>query len=151
MMSEYGTTRFGRVDPASVAAVLNDNGASLATHGRPLGGEPLVRKAVQLAPTLVQARRNLVLILMDERRTQEARESLRLAIEATGDRPEYSRLGQEDFLRRVPGERAGRRCGGRHPYAVADLRTQGLERRRLQPARRNHQQPGKALQGYAGL
>jgi hypothetical protein len=95
MMSEYGTTRFGRVDPASVAAVLNDNGASLATHGRPLGGEPLVRKAVQLAPTLVQARRNLVLILMDERRTQEARESLRLAIEATGDRPEYSDVDRQ--------------------------------------------------------
>jgi Flp pilus assembly protein TadD len=82
-------------DPARIAAVLNDNGASLAAHGRPRDGEPLVRQAVQLAPALVQARRNLLLILMDERRAEEARESLRLAIEATGDRPEYSDLDRQ--------------------------------------------------------
>jgi hypothetical protein len=32
---------------------------------------------------------------MDERRAEEARESLRLAIEATGDRPEYSDLDRQ--------------------------------------------------------
>ena len=79
-------------DPARVAAVLNDHGASLATHGRPREGEPLVRRAVRLDPTLIQARRNLVLILIDEKRAADARESLRLAIEATGDRLEYSDL-----------------------------------------------------------
>ena len=63
---------------------------ALASHSSPREAEPPVRRAVELDPTLVQARRNLVLILMDERRTQEASESLRLAIEATGDRPEYS-------------------------------------------------------------
>jgi Tfp pilus assembly protein PilF len=79
-------------EPTHLAAALNDNGASLAAHGRAREGEPLVRKAVELEPALVQARRNLELILMDERRMGEARESLRLAIEATGDRPEYSDL-----------------------------------------------------------
>ena len=82
-------------DTARVAAVLNDNGASLAAHGRPRDGEPLVRKAVQLDPALAQARRNLVLILMDERRAEEARESLRLAVDATGNRAEYSDLNQQ--------------------------------------------------------
>jgi Flp pilus assembly protein TadD len=82
-------------DPARVAAVLNDNGASLAAHGRPREGEPLVRKAVQLDPTLIQARRNLVLILIDEKRADDARESLRVAIEATGSRPEYDDLGRQ--------------------------------------------------------
>jgi len=78
-----------------VAAVLNDNGASLAERGRPRDGEPLVRKAVELDPGLVQARRNLVLILMDERRIVEARESLRLAVEATGNRTEYTGLDRQ--------------------------------------------------------
>ena len=78
-----------------VAAVLNDNGASLAAHGRPRDGEPLVRKAVELDPALVQARRNLVLILMDQGRAEEAKESLRLAIEATGSHPEYNDLSQQ--------------------------------------------------------
>jgi len=82
-------------DPSRVAAVLNDNGASLADHGRPRDAEPLVRKAVQLDSTLVQSRRNLVLILMDEKRADDATESLRLAIEATGNRPEYSDLGRQ--------------------------------------------------------
>lgn len=82
-------------DPTRVAAVLNDSGASLADHGRPRDAEPLVRKAVQLDPALVQARRNLVLILLDERWEAEARESLRLAMEATGNRPAYSDLDRQ--------------------------------------------------------
>jgi len=82
-------------EPARLAAVLNDNGASLASRGRPREAEPLVRKALQLDATLVQARRNLVLILLDEGRKDEARASLHSAVDATGDRSEYADLGRQ--------------------------------------------------------
>ena len=62
-----------------------------------------------------------------------------------------SRHRRESFLRRVSGQRAGRRRGGRHPHAAAHLRAQELECRCLQPASRNHHQPGKALQRHAGF
>jgi Flp pilus assembly protein TadD len=82
-------------EPTHLAAVLNDNGASLASRGRPQEGEPLVREALQLDATLVQARRNLVLILLDEGRKDDARASLRSAVEATGHRPEYDDLDRQ--------------------------------------------------------
>jgi tetratricopeptide (TPR) repeat protein len=63
-------------DRAAVAAALSDMGASVASRGLPRDAEPLVRKAVELDPSLVQARRNLVLILADQE-----------AIQATGLQP----------------------------------------------------------------
>jgi len=54
-----------------------------------------VRKAIELNPALVQARRNLVLVLVDQGRMEEARASLRQAIDASGRRPEYRHLVQE--------------------------------------------------------
>ena len=39
---------------------------------------------------------------------------------------------REGFLRRVPGERAGRRRGGRHPHAAADCRAEDVMPERLQ-------------------
>jgi hypothetical protein len=47
---------------------------------------------VELDPLLVQARRNLVLVLQDQGRTGEARAALAEAIQATGPRSEYRDL-----------------------------------------------------------
>jgi tetratricopeptide (TPR) repeat protein len=83
-------------DPVPVAAELNDAGASLASRGRPREAEPLIRRAIELSPALVQARRNLVLVLEDQGRPDEARAALRQAIQATGPpRREYSDLARE--------------------------------------------------------
>jgi Flp pilus assembly protein TadD len=57
---------------APVAIELNDMGASIAFRGQPREAEPLIRKAVELNPSLVQARRNLVLLLEDQGRREEA-------------------------------------------------------------------------------
>jgi hypothetical protein len=46
-------------------------------------------------PTLVQARRNLALVLEDQGRREEASASLERAIQATGPRPEYRDLARE--------------------------------------------------------
>ena len=54
--------------------------------------EPLIRRAVEMNPGLVQARRNLVLALVDQGRMGEARTALRDAIGATGERAEYRGL-----------------------------------------------------------
>lgn len=75
-----------------IAAELNDIGASLASRGQPSEAEPLVRRAIDLDTHLVQARKNLVLILLDQHRVEEAKASLADAIKATGDRPEYTNL-----------------------------------------------------------
>jgi hypothetical protein len=57
---------------------------------------------VELNPTLVQARRNLVLVLEDQGRTVQARVSLEQAIQATGPRPEYRDLARELGAAGVP-------------------------------------------------
>jgi tetratricopeptide (TPR) repeat protein len=82
-------------DRAILASALNDTGASLASHGWPGDAEPLVRKAIELNPGLIQARRNMVLVLMDQSKMEEARASLQQAIEACGRRPEFRDLVRE--------------------------------------------------------
>jgi Tfp pilus assembly protein PilF len=82
-------------DPRPISIRLNDAGASLATRGRLADAEPLVREAIRLNPTLVQARRNLVLVLVDSRRPGEARAALEEAVKATGPLPEYRDLEPE--------------------------------------------------------
>ncbi len=76
----------------SIATLMNDAGVWLASQGRPSEAEPLIRRAVELDPLLVQARRNLVLVLEDQGRTEEARAALGQAVRATGPRPEYRDL-----------------------------------------------------------
>jgi Tfp pilus assembly protein PilF len=87
-------------DAAQVAAKLSDAGASLASHGNPQDAEPLLRKAITLNPQLVQARRNLVLVLLDQHRIPEARASLQQAIHDTGAQPEYRDLISETETRK---------------------------------------------------
>lgn len=82
-------------DQVILASALNDAGASLASHGRPADAEALIRKAVDFNAGLVQARRNLVLVLSDQGKTDEARASLRRAIEVFGARPEFRDLVRE--------------------------------------------------------
>jgi protein O-mannosyl-transferase len=79
-------------DPIPLAAQLNDMGASLASRGQPREAEQLIRGAVELNPSLVQARRNLVLVLEDQGRRAEAARALREAIQATGRQPQYEDL-----------------------------------------------------------
>lgn len=80
-------------DSAAVATALNDMGASVASRGQPRDAEPLIRKAVELNPSLVQARRNLVLVLEDQGAAIEAAKALAQAIQATGPQPQYRDLG----------------------------------------------------------
>ena len=82
-------------DPVAIAAKLSDAGASLASHGRPGEAEPLIRRALELNPRLVQARRNLVLVLVDQGRGKEARLALDEALRATGPQAAYRDLEQE--------------------------------------------------------
>ncbi len=77
---------------APVATELSDMGAAVASRNQAREAEPLIRKAVELNPLLVQARRNLVLVLEDQHRPEEARQALEQAIQATGPRPEYRDL-----------------------------------------------------------
>ena len=79
--------------PGRIAASFNDYGAALASQGSPREAEPLLRRAVQLDPALVQAHRNLALTLLDLGRSEDANAALRDAVAATGDRPEYRDLG----------------------------------------------------------
>jgi Flp pilus assembly protein TadD len=83
----FGATR--------VAGALNDVGASLASHGAPRWGEQLVRKALELSPSLVQARRNLILALEDQGRRDDAAKALAEAIQATGMQPQYEDLARD--------------------------------------------------------
>jgi tetratricopeptide (TPR) repeat protein len=78
--------------PPTIASLVSDMGASLASSGQPREAEPLIRKALDLNPLLIQARRNLVLVLEDQHRTEEARAALAQAVRATGPRPEYRDL-----------------------------------------------------------
>jgi tetratricopeptide (TPR) repeat protein len=90
--------QFG-ADRKLVAAELNDMGASLASRQQQLEAELLIRKAVALDPLLAQARRNLVLVLLDQGRAMEAKEALEEAIRVTGLRTQYRDL--------IPGPRTG--------------------------------------------
>ena len=83
--------RLGTPAP-TIAAAVSDMGAWLASQGRPDQAEPLIRRAVELNPLLVQARRNLILVLEDQHRPAEARQALEQAIQATGPLPEYRDL-----------------------------------------------------------
>jgi tetratricopeptide (TPR) repeat protein len=82
-------------DPVAIATKLSDAGASLASHGRPREAEPLIRRALELNPSLVQARRNLVLVLVDQGRGKEARLALEEALRATGPQAAYRDLEHE--------------------------------------------------------
>jgi Flp pilus assembly protein TadD len=82
-------------DPVAIAAKLSDAGASLASRGRPREAEPLIRRALELNPKLVQARRNLVLVLVDQGRSTEARAALDDALRATGPQAAYRDLERE--------------------------------------------------------
>lgn len=79
-------------DPSPIATQFNDMGASFASRGRPQDAVPLIRRAVQLSPALVQARRNLVLVLEDQHHTEEARNVLQQALRETGPHLEYEDL-----------------------------------------------------------
>lgn len=91
-------------DSGSIAAKLSDAGASLASRGRPREAEPLIRRAIKLDPVLVQARRNLVLVLEDQGHVAEARAALQQAIEATGAHREYSGLAAELNVASTPSQ-----------------------------------------------
>jgi Flp pilus assembly protein TadD len=82
-------------DRAALATALNDMGASVASRGQPRDGEPLIRKAAELNPSLVQARRNLVLVLADQGRRDDASRALAEAVHATGRQPEYQDLARD--------------------------------------------------------
>ena len=84
-----------RGDPVAIAAKLSDAGAALASHDRPREAEPLIRRALELNPGLIQARRNLVLVLVDQGRNQEARLALEEALRVTGPQAAYRDLEQE--------------------------------------------------------
>jgi protein O-mannosyl-transferase len=82
-------------DRSKIAIQLNDAGASLASRSRPAQAEPLIRRAVELDPALVQAHRNLILALQDQGRLGEARAALQQAVQATGPQREYADLAHE--------------------------------------------------------
>jgi Flp pilus assembly protein TadD len=63
--------------------------------GRPGEGEQLVRKALELSPSLAQARQNLVLALEDQGRPDDAAKALAEAIQATGMQPQYEDLARD--------------------------------------------------------
>jgi len=78
-----------------ISAFLNDHGASLARKGEFGNAELLIRKAVQLDPSLLEARRNLVLVLVSQHRYAEARAALDLAIAQTGRHRIYEGLASQ--------------------------------------------------------
>ena len=93
--------------------------------------EQLARRARRRVPLLVQRPRQA--LPQDERdprrpghRRQRAGHGVRQPGRDLGHRRRLhaqSRHRREGLLRRVPGERAGRRRGGRHPHAAPHLRT----------------------------
>jgi Flp pilus assembly protein TadD len=70
-------------------------GASVASRGQPREAEPLIRKAAELNPSLVQARRNLVLVLADQGRRDDAAKALERAIQVTGPQSQYEDLARD--------------------------------------------------------
>jgi tetratricopeptide (TPR) repeat protein len=82
-------------DVSQISAFLNDYGASLARKGEFGDAERIVRKAVQFDPTLLEARRNLVLVLIKQHRNSEARAALDQAIAQTGQHHIYQGLASQ--------------------------------------------------------
>ena len=82
-------------DKAAIATALNDMGASIASRGQPCEAEALIRKAAELNPSLVQARRNLVLVLAAQGRRDDAARALKAAIQVTGLQPQYEGLTRD--------------------------------------------------------
>ena len=58
---------------------------------------------------------------------------------------------RKDLLWRVPRQRAGRRCGRRHPHAGAPFGSRKDHARGVPAAPPDHGEPGKALPRHAGL
>jgi tetratricopeptide (TPR) repeat protein len=94
-LQQFGHALDLGADRVAVAAALSDMGASVASRGQPREAESLVRKAVELNPALVQARRNLILVLADQDRRDDAAKALEEAIRATGPQPQYEDLAQD--------------------------------------------------------
>jgi protein O-mannosyl-transferase len=82
-------------DASLISAFLNDYGAALAKKGDFHNAELLIRQAVELDPTLLEARRNLVLVLISQHRNGEARAALDRAIAQTGKRRIYEGLATQ--------------------------------------------------------
>jgi Tfp pilus assembly protein PilF len=82
-------------DARLISAFLNDYGASLARKGEFGKAELLIRKAVHLDPSLLEARRNLVLVLLRQNRYLEARAALDQAIAQTGKHRIYEGLASQ--------------------------------------------------------
>ena len=79
-------------DAYSFASQLNDMGAGLAQRWQFGDGETLLRAAVEFRPDLVEAHKNLSLLLMNSGRTEEAREQVRVALARVGSSPVLSEL-----------------------------------------------------------
>jgi protein O-mannosyl-transferase len=95
--SSGALTQFNRAlelgaPPQPIASELSDMAASLASRGSPQGAEPLLRKALDLNPKLVQGWRNLALVLMDQHRAGEVTGVLHQAVTATGPQAAYADL-----------------------------------------------------------
>jgi len=75
-----------------VGIELSDMGASLASRGRVEEAEPLIRRALELNPRLVQGWRNLALVLSDQGRFEDARKVIQQAIAVTGAQAAYADL-----------------------------------------------------------
>jgi protein O-mannosyl-transferase len=82
-------------DVSQISAFLNDYGASLARKGEFRDAELLIRKAVQFDPSLLEARRNLVLVLIKQHRNSDARAALDQAIAQTGQHHIYEGLASQ--------------------------------------------------------
>jgi cytochrome c-type biogenesis protein CcmH/NrfG len=72
-------------------------GASLASRRRIQEAEPLIRRALELNPRLVQGWRNLAQVLIDQGRSGEAQAALQQAVVMTGRQAAYNDLFPDPF------------------------------------------------------
>jgi Flp pilus assembly protein TadD len=79
-----------------IAAELNDLGVSAITRGNARAAESSFRAAIELRPGLSAAHKNLILLLIDSGRTDEARRRLHFAIGMSG-----SDAGLEELRSRI--------------------------------------------------
>jgi Flp pilus assembly protein TadD len=82
---------------APIGITLNDMGASLASRRRIQEAEPLIRRALELNPRLVQGWRNLAQVLIDQGRSGEAQAALQQAVVMTGRQAAYNDLFPDPF------------------------------------------------------
>jgi Flp pilus assembly protein TadD len=75
-------------DRTQAAVMLNDNGASLAQRGELKNAEMLLRTACEVQPSLLEAQKNLALVLNDQGRTDAARERIRIGLTIAPRSPE---------------------------------------------------------------